>query len=522
MFPRSFFDNNTAHDRSGLFIKRLSALAVVMAVCLFGGRLGAQSFYTLRPDDSKAVDFSKDAFSAHADGVADDSDALQQAINRAQETRSGVVLVPEGRYRLGKTVYLWQGLRLIGYGAKRPVLILGPNTPGFQEGSNHYMIQISDGRGQGGGAPSDGSEFTFYTAINNVDIEMGDGNPAAIAIRFHVAQHSFLSHMDIQVGSARAALEDIGNQAFDLHIHGGEYGIITKRTAPVWQFLMMDSSFDGQRQAAINTMEAGFTLVRVNFTNMPVALKIPEGEVEQLYGRDLRMVNIRNAAFVAGDWRNGHSAVTLSNIACSDVPKFYAGDESIAAPSKHYVVDQFALGLEISPDGREAGIQLRHHERPLTQPAPVVPSDIPALPTMDKWVNVRTLGVTGSNDDTAALQAAIDAHPVLFFPSGAYRVNAPLFLKPNTVMIGLNPNTTSITLSAGSEAFSGEGENSGRHQRLERRQQYYCLDERGSVGPQSARSPQFFGLLERIHCWTTSLLPELGVALAEELEVASA
>src|SRR5208282_3895339 len=156
-----------------------------------------------------------------------------------------------------------------------------------------------------------------------------DGNPAAIAVRFHVAQHSMLTHMDFQVGSARAALEDIGNQASDIHVHGGEYGIITKRTAPVWQFLLMDSSFDGQRAAAIQTMEAGFTLVRVRFANMPVALKITPGEVEQLYARDLQFENISGAAFVVGDWHNSHSEVTFTNIACSDVPCFFTGNSRV-------------------------------------------------------------------------------------------------------------------------------------------------------------------------------------------------
>ena len=40
--------------------------------------------------------------------------------------------------------------------------------------------------------------------------------------------------------------------------------------APVWQFLLMDSSFEGQRAAAIKTQEAGFTLIRVSFSNLPV------------------------------------------------------------------------------------------------------------------------------------------------------------------------------------------------------------------------------------------------------------
>jgi sugar lactone lactonase YvrE len=440
--------------------KICAAAAVAFAAALWTQPLLAASYYTLRPDDPRAVYFTKDAFGAQADGAGDDAEALQQAINRVQETtRAGVVFIPDGRYRLGKTVYVWTGIRLIGYGPKRPVFVLGRNTPGFQEGPGRYMVHFADNRPQPGGPIVDATEFTFYSGMSNIDFELQDGNPAAVAVRFHVAQHSALTHMDFQVGSARAALEDIGNQASDIHVHGGQYGIITKRTAPVWQFLLMDSSFDGQRSAAIQTQEVGFTLVRVQFSNMPVALQIADDQVEQLYGRDLRMENIRVAAFAHGNRRNPHSAVTLANIACSNVPNFFSGDKPVAAPSRHYVMDLFSLGLEIGDDGRERGIELRHRERALSQPAKPIASDIPALPPMDRWVNVRTLGVMGdgTTDDTAALQSAINQHQALFLPSGAYRVSGSLTLKPDTVLIGFNPGTTQISLADGSAAFDGPG-----------------------------------------------------------------
>src|SRR5207248_2179941 len=165
---------------------------------------------------------------------------LQQAVDRvAETTHAGIVLIPSGRYRLGRPVRVWQGIRLIGYGPTRPVLVLGRDTPGFQEGTGRYMIHFADNRPEPGGPFVGASEFTFYSGMSNIDFELQDGNAAAVAVRFHVAQHSALTHMDFQVGSARAALEDIGNQASDIHVHGGQYGIITRRTAPVWQFLLM-------------------------------------------------------------------------------------------------------------------------------------------------------------------------------------------------------------------------------------------------------------------------------------------
>ncbi len=439
---------------------RSTSLAALCAVVLsWAGNAHASSFYPLRPDDPRAVDFTTQAFGAQADGVGDDADALQRAIDRVQETTgAGVLLIPSGRYRLGKTVHVWQGIRLLGYGATRPVFVLGRNTPGFQEGTGHYMVHFADNRPEAGAPIVDATEFTFFSGMSNIDFEVQDGNPAAIAVRFHVAQHSELTHMNFRIGSARAAVEDIGNQASDIHIEGGDFGILTKRTAPVWQFLLMDSSLEGQRVAGIQTQEAGFTLIRVSFANMPVALQIAPGEVEQLYGRDLRMENIRDAAFVAGNARNPHSAVTLINVSCTDVPHF--SREWVKSPGRHYVVDRFSQGLMIGADGREEGIAVRHQERALAKPAPPIPTDIPPMPAMDSWVNVQSLGAKGDGktDDTEALLAAVGKHAALFFPSGIYRVSRPLTLQPDTVLIGLNPGTTQISLLDGSPAFGGEGD----------------------------------------------------------------
>jgi sugar lactone lactonase YvrE len=443
-------------------VERFCAVALLLAIVTVP--IYADSYYPIRIDDPRAVYLTKDQFGVHADGIGDDSDSLQQAVNRVQETaRIGVLFIPEGRYRITKTVFVWQGIRLIGYGGKRPTIVLGKDTPGFQEGTGKYMIHFADSRPQPNGSFSDGTEFTFYSGMSNVDIEIQEGNPAATALRFHVAQHSFLQHMDFHVGSARAAMEDIGNQASDIHVFGGKYGIITKRTAPVWQFLLMDSSFEGQSEAAIHTMEVGFTLIRCRFAHMPVAIQIAPGEVEQLYGRDLQMEDIRAVAFKQGNARNHHSEVTLTNVACSNVPSFYRGEESVEAPSRHYVVDRLTLGLVIGEDGRERGIAMQRQVRKLPQPAPVVASDIPALPPMSSWLNVRALDVKGDGktDDTVALRAAIEKHQALFFPGGTYRVTGSLELKPDTVLIGLNPGNTSIALAAGTPGFDGEGSTVG-------------------------------------------------------------
>src|SRR5271157_4822050 len=104
------------------------------------------SYYPARLDDPNAVYLTQDRFPVRGDGMADDSAALQAAIDKVQETTGeGILFVPEGRYRVTRTIYVWPGVRVIGYGQKRPVFVLGDSTPGYQQGLG-YMFFFAGGR----------------------------------------------------------------------------------------------------------------------------------------------------------------------------------------------------------------------------------------------------------------------------------------------------------------------------------------------------------------------------------------
>ncbi|MBN2591830.1 MAG: hypothetical protein JXA96_18325, partial [Sedimentisphaerales bacterium] len=178
-------------------IKSVIVYLALINLCFSLKSLYGESFYTSRIDDPYAIYLTKEEFGVNADGIGDDTDALQQAVTQA---RGLILYIPEGKYRISRTINVSTGTRLIGYGKNRPVIILGENTPGFQEGDNKYMITFASGAG------------SFYNAVSNIDIEIGPGNPVAVGIQFHTAQHSYLSHMDFRVGSAMAGLADIGNE----------------------------------------------------------------------------------------------------------------------------------------------------------------------------------------------------------------------------------------------------------------------------------------------------------------------
>src|SRR5512147_1963864 len=104
-------------DGRGPVTSRPSLLAAVLLLGAWTPAFGA-SVFTMRPDDPRAVYLAAPEFLVRADGTSDDSAAIQAAIDKAASTPAGGVLfVPAGRYRLTRTVYVWRGVRVIGYGA---------------------------------------------------------------------------------------------------------------------------------------------------------------------------------------------------------------------------------------------------------------------------------------------------------------------------------------------------------------------------------------------------------------------
>jgi hypothetical protein len=309
---------------------------------------------------------------------------------------------------------------------------------------------------------ADANPGTFYSAMSNIDFEIGDGNPAAVAMRFHVAQHAYLSHMNFHIGSGLAALTEIGNEAEDLRFYGGRYGILTDKPSPAWQFTLIDSVFRGQREAAIREHEAGLTLIRDTFRDVPTAIDIDQHYSDQLWVKDCRFENISRAAVVISNEKSPLTEVGFENAVLRGVPTFALFRESgkqAAGKGPVYRVRNFNYGLIVPGLGTPGSIGMLYEAAPLSSLPEPLPPAIRALPPTQDWVNVRGLGITGdgTTDDTAAIQKAVDAHRVLYFPSGHYLLRDTITLKPDTVLIGLHPMATQLELADGTPAYAAVG-----------------------------------------------------------------
>ncbi len=441
---------------------------------------GKESVYQGKFEDPLGIFFTEEEFPLLAKAGDDVSDVLQAAIDRLiEEQRYGILYIPEGEYRMKKTVKIPPSVRLIGYGKNRPVFVLPANTEGYEgktdevpEGMEalfmegypgaNYMFWFIGEVDTKKTEPRDANAGTFYSALSNIDFKIEEGNPGAVCIRAHFAQHGFISHCHFDLGDGLAAIYDVGNEMEDLTIEGGDYGMICRMTSPSWPFALFDTVFDGQRKAAVLTTTTGFTGFRLHIKNTPKAFDLyRENTWEKLYLEDCIFENISEAAITSYMTGNMVQQTNLKNIYCKDVPVFICkadAGETYAPGQEMYLVEDYGCGY-MQKQGERAIYQEIKKVSPIAELPAALESDIPAIPPMEKWVSVAKYGAKGDGetDDTKALQEAFDKEKIIYLPQGIYKISDTLYLSKDTYVYGLSPITTQIVIVDDEPAFAGFG-----------------------------------------------------------------
>ncbi len=444
-------------------MKRLLNFIVCLAAVAAGISAAAQgsaSVYTERPDDPQAAVFDAAALGLRADGKCDVTAALQKTINDlASEQGYGIVFLPEGKYMISSTIYMPPSVRLIGCGKTRPQIVLKPSCEGFAE--ENYMIWFTGNVVTADRGPSDANAGTFYSAISNIDLRIGKGNPGAVALRTHFAQHGFVSHCEIWAGDGYACLKDVGNEMENVGFHGGRYGIVTSRTSPGWPMMMVDVRFEGHRDAAILTRNAGLTIVNMSIRNTPVGVRMPEGVADRLFIEKSRMENV-GVGVEVGVAENAASQLNMIDVACRNVPvavRFASEARDIEVKDKCYMIRDLTSGLIVDDMAADSEYDTRADIVPAAALPEYADRTVPVLPSVEEWTSVREFGAAGDGetDDTEALRKAAASGKAVYFPTGVYRVTGTVKMSPSSAFIGLHPFATQIFLAESTPAFSGFG-----------------------------------------------------------------
>ncbi len=146
----------------------------------------SESVYTLRPEDRDAVFMKSEEYPAFGDGINDDTENIQKALNGLKlRDNFGIIYLPEGEYLVSDTLYFPKAIRMIGIGKKRPVIRLKDHSEGYDvphpedKTGGKSVVWFVDRAVTKPEDIRDANPGTFYSALSNVDIVIGDGFPAA-------------------------------------------------------------------------------------------------------------------------------------------------------------------------------------------------------------------------------------------------------------------------------------------------------------------------------------------------------
>jgi hypothetical protein len=200
----------------------------------------------------------------------------------------------------------------------------------------------------------------------------------------------------------------------------------------------------------------------MHIRNVPVAIEIEENATDRLFLENCLFENIKEAAIILNDKESALNQINVLNTDCSNVPvlaMFRQSKKQINGPAKIWKVKEFTHGLVMKDLNDNSSFTTISDFEPLQQVPAELSPDIPVLPSMENWVNIKESGAKGDGetDDTKAFQDAISKHEVIYIPQGWYRITETLKMKPGTKLIGMHPWGTQFVLKESEPAFSGFG-----------------------------------------------------------------
>jgi glucan 1,3-beta-glucosidase len=308
-------------------------------------------------------------FGAVGDGVADDTAALQAAIDFARGGEPGsdadksaaVIYLGSGTFRVTDTLVLWKWTKLIGNPHCPPTIVLPTSTPAFNgskglrpllvtnTGYNSSAAAHAWWEEAGGGAANE----NFFTSIHHLRVVVGSDNPGAVAITWNVAQQTSLRNIKVEAANDTAIGIDIGagkdyehwNSGVPFTLGGGGVvedveiiGAQTGMRVAAAQFAIRNLVIDRAAVQGLRVWQLAWSLafLNVSVTDTPLAVRIDgrlalpkvnlPGTVTLL---DCSVARIGNGTAIS---TNGKTGLLLQNLV-SDGSVTWMVDSSLKRPA---------------------------------------------------------------------------------------------------------------------------------------------------------------------------------------------
>ncbi|WP_299249357.1 glycosyl hydrolase family 28-related protein [uncultured Aquimarina sp.] len=393
------------------------------------------------PEGAGVIDVTKPPYNAAGDGITDDTDAINRAF-RDHPDGQFIIYLPNGTYLVSDRIE-WprvsdtdfnctteQSCRytsLQGQSKNGTIIKLKDNAPGYQDKQNRKAVTWA----------GLGVAQRFRNSIRNLTINVGSGNPGAVATQFKASNQGGI---------------------FDVHFTsddgGGRYGIDFAYSNEIGPLLVKNVEIDGFDIAVITN----FNVNSITFENITIRDQKDFGFLIQQQVVTIRKLKSFNDVTAIRTNNQGSHTILIDS-------ELNGTGNASNVPAIFYGANLFARNVETSgyknaitynlngttPINRFEGPYIDEFtsETPVRlcdninkslnlpiQETPVIPLDDPS-----EWANIEDFGArTDKNfgDDTAAIQAALNSGastiyvPVSSFRNGRYTMNDNVTV-PSTV-----------------------------------------------------------------------------------------
>ena len=428
---------------------------------------------------------------ADASGATDSTARLQACIDRAyaRSVPRVPVLLPRGVYTVSDTLALTQqwggpddGINVVparylphiffgqpaGAGGARPTLRLAPASPGFGDSAAYKpVVRIRSADGEG---------VDMNNLFKGVDLDLtAPGNPGAAGVSHPGAQGATVSDVTVTASAEAyccfAGLNGAGGLHANVKCIGARYGLYIDDSQPVPAAVgatLVNQSISAVLFAGQETL----SLVGAVIVTSPHAT----GAAIATRAHGMSIVDSTITCIGGGAAAAGTAIDTTQSLFLRDVYVFGCATAVAAAPGAPALpgpapgawlhLAQLALAAPAPSPWYRPAIYLRGARQAgssaLTADAAPPPLDLQSRHLWDEagFPDWGAPGVAdaraqcgargdGAADDTAALQACLDAHTHVFLPPGLFRVSATLQLPPGGSLVGMGNGASYIAAASG-------------------------------------------------------------------------
>jgi Pectate lyase superfamily protein len=402
------------------------------------------------PDDAGVINVTQPPYNAKGDGVADDTDAIQMALDD-HPSGNRIIYLPNGTYLVSHQIEFGISRR------RHPDRKIDGRDPAHQrltilqgESRDHTIIKLKDhcedfqsvgieewgkdiGRPKARGVVWTGETVAqhFRNALRNLTIDTGKANAGAAGVQFNASNQGCMHAVKIVSGDGQGAIGlDIGytgdsGPAVVRHVEiiGFDYGIWA---ANLNSFTLWDVALKGQSKSGIRSPYEVLTLHRIRSENRVPALWIGNRWSSHVTLIDAELTAgspDQPAILIDGKPNEKHFFGRNIEVSGYGLTVKSTVDERLSARGD---LDEYSYGpvTKAFPDCVGKTLRL-----PIKEAPEISWGDI-----KKDWANVLTFGAKGDGktDDTEAVQKAIDGGAkVVYFPAGKIYRCKDLILRGN-------------------------------------------------------------------------------------------